>query len=252
MPQPRRAALVLLLSLVGASAAACQSPPPTTIVAGAARPEPRTVAVTGTAEVSTVPDEVTVNVGVESFAVEPQATKDANDRSMKSLVTIARAFAPDAKDVRTEGFTLQPHYEGPYDNHHLTGYDAKKTLIVVLHDTEKVEVFLTELFKGGANRLDGVTYSSSRLLEQRKEARALAVAAAREKATAMATALGQKLGRPLKIDEDPETGRNRPVQGNIFSNAFAPTDARGTVGETMATGKIQIPAGVTVTFELLD
>ena len=122
----------------------------------------------------------------------------------------------------------------------------------MLHDSEKVEVFLTELFKGGANRLDGVTYGSSKLLEQRKEARTLAVTAAREKAMAMATTLGQKLGRPLKIDEDAEAGRYQPLPGNMLTNAFSQTDTRGAIGDTMATGKIKIPASVAVTFELLD
>jgi len=248
MPHLLHAALVLL----ALTAVACQSSPPTTVIAGAAPPPPRSISVTGTAEIATAADEVTVTVGVESFAADPQAAKDANDRSMKSLVATARAFATDAKDVRTEGFTLQPRYEGPYDSHRLTGYDAKKLLVVVIHDGDKVEAFLTELFKGGANRLDGVTYGSSKLLEQRKEARTLAVTAAREKATAMAATLGQKLGRPLKVDEEPESGRGSPFQGNLLSNAFAPGDTRGTVGQTMATGKIRIPASVAVTFELLD
>jgi uncharacterized protein len=248
MPQPRRVALALLALPL----AACQAAPPTAVVAGAAPPPPRSISVTGTAEIATAPDEFTINVGVESFAAEPQAAKEANDRAMKALLASARAFAPDAKDVRTEGFTLQPHYEGPYDSHRLTGYDARKTLIVVLHDGDKVEVFLTELFKDGANRLDGVAYGSSRLLDQRKEARALAVIAAREKATAMATTLGQKLGRPLKIDEEPEAGRYQPLQGNLLNNSVAASDTRGSTGQSMAAGKIRIPAGVAVTFELLE
>jgi uncharacterized protein YggE len=248
MSHPLRAALVL----VALTAAACQSVPPTTVVASAAPLPPRSISVTGTAEIATAPDELTVNVGVESFAADPQAAKDANDRSMKSLVATARAFAPNEKDVRTEGFTLQQRYEGPYDNHRLTGYEAKKMLVVVIHDSDRVEAFLTELFKGGANRLDGVTYGSSKLLEQRKEARTLAVTAAREKATAMAATLGQKLGRPLKVEEETDTGRSPPFPGNMLSNAFAPGDTRGMVGQTMATGKIRIPASVAVTFELLD
>ncbi len=251
MSQPHRAALLLLLVL---PLAACQSAPPapTTLIAGATPPLPRSISVTGTAEIATAPDDFTVSVGVERFAAEPQAAKDDNDRAMKSLVAAARAFAPDPRDIRTEGFTLQPHYEGAYDSHRLSGYDAKKTLIVVLHDGEKVEAFLTELFKGGANRLDGVTYGSSKLIEQRKEARTLAVIAAREKATAMATTLGQKLGRPLKVDEDPEAGRYQPLQGNMLNNSYTPTDTRGTVGQTMAAGKIRIAASVAITFELLD
>jgi uncharacterized protein len=233
---------------------ACQSPqgPPTTIVAPAGPPSPRTVSVTGSGEVKTAPDELVVSVGVDSFEVEAVAAQQANDRVMRALIAATQAAGVDPKDVRTEGFSLGPRVEGPYDKRRTVGYEAKKTLVVMMRDAAKMEALLADLFKLGANRLDGITFGSSKIAEQRKEARALAMTAAREKATAMAASLGQKLGRPLKIEEDPaEPGAYRPV-GSSYANIFSSNESRAVVGETLATGKVRLQASVAVTFELTE
>ena len=214
MPRTSRTLTTSALGLATALAAgACQSsqspqPPPAAFVATAAPQPPRTVSVTGSGEIKTAPDEFVVSVGVDSFEKEAAAAKQANDRTMHALIQATQGAGVDPKDVRTEGFSLGPRIEGPYETRHVVGYEAKKTLVVVMHDGAKMEALLAELFKLGANRLDGITFGSSKIADQRKEARLLAITAAREKAAAMAGALGQKLGRPLKIEEDPaEVGR---------------------------------------------
>jgi uncharacterized protein YggE len=254
MPRTYPTAMSRALGLAAALAAcACQSPPasPGTIIASAA-PPPRTVSVTGSGEIKTAPDEFVVSVGVDSYAVEAAAEKQANDRTMHDLIAATQAAGVDAKDVRTESFSLGPRFEGPYDSRRLVGYDAKKTLVVMMHDGPKMEALLTELFKGGANRLDGITFGSTKIAEQRRDARVMALTAARDKATAMAASLGQKLGRPLKIDEDPaEGGAFRPF-GSPYANAFDNNNTRAVVGEALATGKLRVQASVGITFELAD
>lgn len=248
--RPRSPVLVFAAALLGG----CQSSP---TVISSAPPAPRSVSVTGTAELRVAPDELVVSVGVDTYAVEAQAAKKANDEAMAELLRVTKDNGVEPTNVRTENFTLLPRYDGRYESRHVIGYEAKKTLVVTLSSAEKAESLLAELFKGGANRIDGVTMTSTKIIEQRKEARKMAVAAAREKAEAMAAALGQKVGRPLKIDEDPGPSSvwspwgNRP--GNVLLNAFDQnTDSRPVVGESMATGKIRVTANVAVTFELAD
>jgi uncharacterized protein YggE len=235
------------------AASACQAPqgPPGTIVATAAPPPPRTVSVTASGEIKTAPDEFVLSVGVDTFEAEPAAAKQANDRTMHALIAATQAAGVDPKDVRTESFSLGPRLEGPYDKRHLVGYEAKKTLVAIVRDGEKMEALLADLFKLGANRLDGITFGSSKIADQRKEARQLAMTAAREKAAAMARALGQKLGRPLKIEEDPTQEGYRPF-GSAYGNAFLNNESRAVVGEALATGKVRVQANVAVTFELAD
>ena len=75
----------------------------------------------------------------------------------------------------------------------------------------------------------------------------MAVTEARAKAEAMASALGQKLGRPTKVAESQE-GAVRA----LAANAVYDNNSRAVIHEAMATGKLQIAASVDITFELVD
>ena len=251
-----RTTLALSALALAAALAGCAYPPPqgpaSALVAPAAPPPPRTVSVTGSGEIKTAPDEFVVTVGVDTFEAEAAAAKQANDRTMHALIAATQAAGVESRDVLTESFNLGPRYEGPYDKRKLVGYEVKKNLVVIVRNGDKMEGLLAELFKLGANRLDGISFGSSKISEQRKEARALAMTAARDKAAAMAASLGQKLGRPLKIEEDAaESGAYRPF-GSAYANAYDNNNTRAAVGEALATGKVRIQANVAVTFELTD
>jgi uncharacterized protein YggE len=234
--------LFVLLAL-----AACRSNPeaPATIVS-TTPPAPRTIAVTGTAEIETTPDAFVVSVGIDTFAGDAAKAKEDNDAVMRALMEVPRQHGVDAKWVRTDGFSINPRFES-YQR--LVGFEAHKTLVVTLHDEKQVEPVLAELFRDGANRLDSVRFESTKILEERKQARVRAVTAAREKAEAMASALGQKVGRPLRVDEatlPPSSPWSpAPLANTVFDN-----ETRSELREAMAAGKVRIPATVAITFEL--
>lgn len=242
-----RCALVLVaFSLL----AACRSTPevPGTVISTTS-PAPRTVAVTGMAEVETTPDEFVVTVGVDTTGPDAARAKSANDAIMRALLDVPRQLGVDPKWVRTEGFSLAPRFEGAWDARRLVGFEAHKTLVLVLHDDKQVEPALEALFRDGANRIEGVQFKSTKILEQRKLARTKAVAAAREKAEAMAGVLGQKVGRPLRIDETAEPSSS-PWSPAPQSNVVFNNETRSELREAMAAGKIRVPATVAITFEL--
>ena len=104
------------------------------------------------------------------------------------------------------------------------------------------------MLAAGANRFDRVQFHSSAVREKRAEARVLAIEAARDKAKAMAAALGQTLGAPLRVEEvalDPW----RPPTMNNFSLT---NDSTPQISETVASGRIKIAANVAVTFSLAE
>jgi len=239
--------LLLALSLLTGCRSAPDASPGTVI--STSPPAPRTVSVTGTSEIETSPDEFVVSVGVDVFAADAPKAKAENDRLVHALLAVVKRYEIDAKNVRTDGFSLSPRFEGAWEVRRLIGFDARKTVVVTLHDDKQVEPLLEALFRDGANRLDGVTFGTTKLLELRKEARTRAVAAARDKAAAMAGVLGQKLGRPLKMDE--VTG-SQGWSTNFMANDASANDTRSAVREAMAAGKLRIPSTVAVTFELGD
>jgi len=127
---------------------------------------------------------------------------------------------------------------------------------VTVKDTEILEKVLEKAIDAGANGIDGVQFRSTDLRKHKDKARLMAVKAAKEKATDMAGALGQKIGRPRTISEMPSNYNGWGGWWGYYGNVTAQNavlnvgPAAGATGEVTALGQIRINAKVTVAFEL--
>lgn len=216
-------------------------------IPGVAHAAARTITVAGSAEILTAPDLFEISAGFEVQTANLGEARDESKRRAARLLAVAERRQLPACDVQTHQLSLQPRYDNNYGEHRkLIGYEATRSLTLVLHDVEQVEAVLFELVEAGANRIDRVEFRSSKLTEKRAEARVLAVEAAREKAEAMAAALGQKLGEPLRVDEGSAPSWHAPMNLNYMVS----NETVAQVSETVASGKIQVQAAVSVMFRL--
>ncbi|MFZ6181161.1 SIMPL domain-containing protein [Nannocystis pusilla] len=242
---------LVLLALAGCQPSPCPRETPTVIAWSptehAAAPVPgRTITVSGAAEILTAPDtfELTIGFDVQAASLE-QARDDSRRRAAALLDVVSQRSIPD-NDVQTQELSLQPRYDN-YEHRKIVAYQATRNLVVTLHDLDDVEPVLYDMLAAGANRVDRVQFHSSVAREKRAEARVLAVQAARDKATAMAEALGQALGEPLRVDEVAVDTWRPPAMNNIALT----NDSTPQIGDTVATGRIRVQANVSVTFALV-
>lgn len=218
------------------------------------------IQVTGEAEVKVVPDEVRLTIGVETRHAELNVAKRRNDDRTAELIKIAKRFGIHDKDIQTDFIHVQPYYEDSYFYGDVEVYIVRKTVALVLYEMDKFEALLTALTEGGATNIHGIEFRTTELRKYRDQARALAVTAAREKASAMAEELGASIGAPTHIREDQvgwwswyghswwATGYGTMSQ-NVVQNA-GPTGIE--VEGSIAPGQISVSARVSATFELLN
>jgi hypothetical protein len=207
----------------------------------------RTITVSGTAEISTAPDTFELTIGFDVQNESLERVRDESQRRAAALLAVASKHQIPDCDVQTQDLSLQPRYDS-YEHRKIVGYSASRGLVLTLRNLDGVEAVLYDMLAAGANRVDRVQFHSSAAREKRAEARVLAVKAARDKAEAMAQALGQTIGQPLRVEEDASAGGGwrAPIQANYaLMNETVPH-----VSDTLATGKIQIQASVAVTFAL--
>ena len=190
--------LVLLVFTAGCTAA---SAAPQGEAVAQASAEARTISVTGNAEVLVVPDEVLLTLGVETWDPDLTKAKAQNDQIIKEVLQIADSFAIDPKYVQTDYVHIEPSYEN-YERHRITGYYVRKTVDIRLKDISKFEDLLSQTLEAGVNYVQRVEFRTSELRKHRDQARALAIEAAQEKATAMAENLDQQIGQPLAVTEN--------------------------------------------------
>lgn len=205
---------------------------------------PRTVSVSGYAEIQATPDRAHVSAGVVTQAATAAQAVQQNTQAMRGVFDALRAAGVAEADIRTSGFTVAPVFDEPKQPRtapRIVGYQVGNTVAALVREPGKLGDILDALVKGGANSLNGVSFSVARNDELQDRLRVDAVKDARRKAQQMAEAAGATLGPVLSISEIGRGGGPVPMARMQAEAAMAVPVSAGT--ETLATS-------VQVTFEL--
>lgn len=248
MLKPLLVALALSssISALGAAAAALRPIAPAAFAAPVA--VERTLQVQGSAEIQVVPDVAEVHVTVEGVSTSSAAAAQAQAeaRAAKVLASLGEAGIP-AVDLRAADFAVNPEHR--YDrNGNAVGvlrWRAVRRVVVCVRDLTKLGAVTTRALEQG--RVDHVTFDTTRLSELRKQARALAVRAAREKAVAMADEAGARVGLPRSLSEGGDHWSGAYSTKNVAVNAGGDAFVDGA----LAPGKMVVSATVSAVFDVV-
>ncbi|MDQ3290019.1 MAG: SIMPL domain-containing protein [Bacteroidota bacterium] len=207
---------------------------------------PPLVNVSGYAEVKVQPDEIYLQVAVETRDKSLDEAKKQNDKNVAAILAYLKKSGVDSKNVQTTYMSVQPIYSGNFGQATPDVYTANKTINVLVKKIDSFDELLSGIYKAGANRVDGIDFRTSELQKYREQARKLAVQAARQKANALTAELGAKVGRVYAINE---AGNNYP--GPIAygrANKMMESAAYDAGGPTISVGQILVTATVDVSF----
>ena len=198
---------VLALLLMGATSTGCAASNATkgTTQLVVSNPGDTGIAVDGHGEISAAPDMATLSLGVEARAkTAADARAQAADDASK-VITSLKANGIAAKDIQTERFSIEPHYEqqGPDHAMRIVGYDVSNAVSAKVHDLSRVSHIVDEAADAGGDnvRVNGIMFSIEDAAKARAEARERAVADARSKAEQLAKLTGVTLDAPIAVEE---------------------------------------------------
>jgi len=217
-------------------------------------PKQRLITVIGEGEVKVMPDEVILTLGVETWGKDLIIAKRENDEIAKKVLALAKKYEIETKNVKTVHIRIEPRYKDIYKRSTLIGYYVRKTIVFRLRDISKFEGLLSSALEAGANSVYGVQFSTTELKKYRHQARTFAIRDAKQKANELAKELGQKVGKPHTILEEPSGWWSRYYSGTAGRIGGMPQNVRGIAGESesnIAPGQINVKAKVTVSFELI-
>jgi hypothetical protein len=220
-------------------------------VAAPVEKQPRTLTVTGTAEISVSPDICYVTLGSESLDKKSARTAyRANAALMNGVVAAIKAVGIEAKDLQTSRLTVMPayRYEEKTNKRLFDGYRVTQQLEVKVRDLEKVTAVLDAGIEAGATEVNGVNFTIENPKHYTGEARLEAARAAQAKAQTMAEAMGVKLGKPMTISE------SEPNNWGGYYAQTANVAMRDQVSESVSAelqpGEVKLTRTVYVTYEL--
>ncbi len=201
--------------------------------------------VNGEGKVKVAPDQVCISASVETKGNNAKDVKKQNDEKMDAVLKFIKKMNIPTADFKTKQVALNPQYD--YEKKK-TSYNATQTVEIVVKDLSKYDELMEGLVQQGINRIDRVSFESSKLSQYESEARKLAMKDAKVKAEEYVSVLGQKVGKAFTISDNSQVYRPQPMYAAM---RMKEADAMGGASnETLAIGEIEITANVSVSFML--
>ena len=229
------------------------------------------IAVTGNAEVLVEPDEAHISLDVTKLNKDLEIAKKQNDETTAKILEVTKRFNIPSQNVSIRNISVEiknkiirdpkkPVYDEDGDltgEKIFLGYEVSKTIRIKYLELNKFEELFSELLKTGVTEVNSVSFETSKLRQYKDQARDMALKAAKEKATAMAGAIGQTIGKAIRITEGTISNTNLNYSINGVNSNNSVNISRPPTVETVSTsigssspGTITISASATVIFIL--
>ena len=151
------------------------------------------------------PDEATITVTSQSRNPTASGALEANKIKTEKMVATIRAAGIPAKDVQTQGVSLNPDYNYETVNgrgsQKLVGYIARNSVTVKTRRIDRLSALLDQVTAAGADQIYGPNFSIADPLPLRREARVRAMARGRAEALEYAANAGFARVELLSVEE---------------------------------------------------
>ena len=195
---------------------------------------------TGTGTATMRPDRGTISFSTHGVGGTLLDAQNQASQAMHALIARLHADGVPGIEMQTNGVN-------GYKRQHLSGYAADQSLTVTVRDVSKIGKLLADGAATGAQSSSGVDFSTSDKRRSYNSALTAAVADARAKAEAAATAAGLHVSGVVSVDE---TQASQPYYG--VQSAVAVPGAERAVRVPIKRGTEQMSAQVTVVFSYTD
>lgn len=195
-----------------------------------------TVAATGTMAIK--PDMAIIVLAVQRQAKTARQALDQNNAAMAAVIREMKLSGIDDKDLQTSNFNIQPRFFYPKQNAsgerkpaRIVGYIVTNQLTVRIRNLDKLGAILDKSVDLGINSGGNIRFTNQDPKMVISQARQKAMANAIEKAETLAAAANVKLGKIMRISEQPRQISPRPIQEMALSRASVSSAVPIATGE---------------------
>ena len=183
-------------------------------VGATAEATPPIVAVSGSGVVHGAPDQAAITLGVVTRAETAGEAQQENAAKATAIREALSALGIEDEDVKTEEYNFRPEYSRTGNERVVVGYTASNTMRVRVRKVALVGDVVDAVLASGANTIHSLDFSIKDTDALRRRALESAVKDARDKADAIARALGKSIVGVHHVSEN--TGSFQPRQSNMM------------------------------------
>jgi uncharacterized protein YggE len=233
--------LITVLFIAAALLSACSG----TIQFGQA--QPRSINVTGNAQVILAPDIAYISIGVHSEAKSATEAVVNNNTQTQAVIDAIKGQGVDAKDIQTTNFSVYQQEKYSPSGEDLGAYFmTDNTVYVTMHDISKIGDILDASINAGANNIYGITFDVQDKETALASGRDQAMADAKSQAEELAKAAGATLGTVQSISYY----NSAPTPIYYDTKAAAPAGVGGGSSVPVSAGQLTLTVSVSVTYAL--
>ena len=161
--------------------------------------------VTGTGEVTVVPDIATLRLGIDAEAPTVAEAQSQAAEAMDKVMAALKDNDVDKKDIQTQYFNIRQvtRWDRIKEEEEVVGYRVTNMVTAKIREVDKAGTIIDEVAKAGGDftRIDSISFSVDDPSAYHEEARKEAMADAKVKAEQLAKLGGVSLGKPTYISE---------------------------------------------------
>ncbi len=207
--------------------------------------DPRLVSVNGTGEIKVTPDLAYIDLGVQTKYADAAKAQQENAKLMKAVVDAIKAAGIKAEDIKTTGYNLYQTYDYYENKQSDPYYIANNTVNVKIKDITKVGAIIDTATLAGANTINSIRFTVADDSVHYAKALEIAMANAKNKATAIMKTFGKAPGLPFAVNEVSNGG----ILYYDYAPAKAMEDMAAGVSTPIESGEITITANVSVSYD---
>jgi len=203
-----------------------------------------TITVEGTASITATPSIAYVNIGVSTFDKEAAIAQSDNAAKMDQVYKALDSLGIAKDKIKTVSYYISPRYDYSNNISTLAGYDVTNGIEVTVMDLTIVSQVLDMTVEQGVNQASSISFGLTDEENDKLYTQALteAVASAKGKATALATAAGVTVTNPIQIIEGSQAAVT-PIYSYAYESAKAADAATPISG-----GELKVEASVTLVY----
>jgi uncharacterized protein YggE len=215
-----------------------------------------TIYVSGTGEVTAVPDIAVLSFTSSKDATTSKEAQDSLNKEVAGVISYLKKQNIAEKDISSEYGGVTPKYENvqiycvrypcPQGEPKINGYTATQSITVKVRAVDNANDIRTGLTSIGVQNIYGPTFSIDNEDSLKDEARAEAIKDAREKAEVLARQLGVRLGGVVNFSEN---GGAYPMMYSAKAGMGGDMSAQ-EAAPVLPKGENKVTSSVTITYEI--
>jgi uncharacterized protein YggE len=206
--------------------------------------QPKTISVTGNAQVILAPDIAYISIGVHSEAKAASDAVASNNSQSQAVIDAIKGQGVDPKDIQTTNFNVyQQEKTSPTGESLGTYFMVDNTVYVTIRDISKIGPILDASIAAGANNIYGITFDVQDKEAALATGRDQAMADAKTQAEQLAKAAGVTLGDVQSVSY--YSSSPSPI---YYDSKAAPAGIGGGGSVPISAGQLTLTVAVSVTY----